>query len=74
MNEIFLEIRKKFEGETPCDDFSPIKNAVVYINRNYDKEITVTTLAQICLMSESYFRRMFKKYTGLSPSEYREST
>ena len=73
LNEIFLEIRKNFEGETPRDDFSPVKNAVMYINRNYDKEITITKLAQICLMSESYFRQMFKKYMGSSPLKYREN-
>ena len=43
-----------------------------YINKNYDKEISLDTLAGLCLMSKSYFRSQFKKYKGVSPLKYRE--
>ena len=72
MNEIFLEIKKEIDMEEEGDITSPVDEAVFYINKNYDREISLDTLAGLCLMSKSYFRSQFKKYKGVSPLRYRE--
>lgn len=47
--------------------------AIDYINRFYDREISVTELAGLCKLSVSHFRRIFKEKTGFTPLGYRES-
>lgn len=47
--------------------------AINYLNRYYDKEISVNELAELCKLSVSHFRRIFKEKTGLTPLGYRES-
>ncbi|MCQ2428310.1 MAG: AraC family transcriptional regulator [Clostridia bacterium] len=45
--------------------------AIRYIEKNLDKNISTETLAQMCFMSESYFRVCFRNYIGSSPVNYR---
>lgn len=71
MNEIFLDIRKALDGETK-EASSPVEPAVLYINRHYDKEISISLLAELCNMSPSYFRSKFREYRGIPPLKYRE--
>ncbi|MBR4059025.1 MAG: helix-turn-helix transcriptional regulator [Lachnospiraceae bacterium] len=47
-----------------------IHNVVQYIQDNYDKNITVTELAEMTGYSVSHFRRLFVKSYGVSPQEY----
>ena len=42
-----------------------------YLVENYDKNFELTHLANLSNVSEVYFRRLFKKLLGYSPSEYR---
>lgn len=59
-------------GNKPLDNQnSPIRAGIDYLHLRYFENPTITTLAKECLMSEEYFRRIFKKQTGLTPSEYR---
>ena len=39
--------------------------------REYFKNEKISYYAQLCGMSESNFRKLFKEYTGKSPIEYR---
>lgn len=73
LNEIFLDIRKTIGGDTPLSPPSPVAPAIEYINKNYNGDISPKSLAKLCLMSESYFRGQFRKYTGVSPLKYREN-
>ena len=42
-----------------------------YIDRNFsDLSLGITDLAQMCSISEVYFRRLFKERYGISPSQY----
>lgn len=72
LNEIFLEIRKAIKPDTATDTSSPLDDAVSYINKNYEKEISLKELASLCMMSESYFRSQFKREMGVSAIKYRE--
>lgn len=49
---------------------SPINAAVAYINNHINSDISVTTLARLCAMSESTFRRAFNEAVGCGPKKY----
>ena len=48
-----------------------LKPAIEFINLTYTKNLTVKEYAEKCNLSESYFRKIFKAYMGLSPIDYR---
>lgn len=47
-----------------------VKSAIDYIHGHYQRQITITELAQLCHMSGGHFCRMFKKYTLKTPVQY----
>lgn len=47
-----------------------IQNAAKYISEHTDEDITLHSLASMYAMSDSYFSRTFKQYTGLGISKY----
>ena len=48
-----------------------IKKAVDYIHHNFRSEqIEVSFLAEMCSVSETYFRKLFKKIYSVSPKQY----
>lgn len=55
---------------TNSETFNSIYKAIFYIEENYNKHLQVPDIAALCNLSESTFRRYFKKTTGLSPIEY----
>ena len=48
----------------------PIKEAIGYIQKNYEREIRIGELAGIANMSEGHFCRFFKKIVLKTPVEY----
>jgi AraC-like DNA-binding protein len=50
---------------------SRIAKAVEYIDYHYDRVLTVSELAAIANMSESYFYSRFRAEVGMSPIEYK---
>lgn len=55
---------------TEGESHSTVYDALFYINNNLDTAYGITELAKLCAMSESTFRREFKKETGMSPKSY----
>lgn len=49
----------------------PIRAGVDYLEKNWNENTPISYLAELCGMSESYFRRLFGRYAGMSPVEYR---
>lgn len=47
-----------------------LQRVVDYIHEHLDQDLTLATLAAIARMSPSYFSRLFKQSTGLSPHQY----
>ena len=48
-----------------------IQNGVEYLETHYDEDPSVAELAKMCHVSEEYFRRLFKRQTGVSPIAYK---
>lgn len=61
------------ENKENATEDNKLLPAINYINRFYDREISVTELAELCKLSVSHFRRIFKEKTGFTPLGYRES-
>ena len=49
-----------------------IYKAIVYLEDHYMSEINTEKLAEMCNMSVSTFRRIFKKYKEASPMQYKQ--
>lgn len=51
--------------------YKKLKNALRVISERYTENASVAYYAELCNMSESNFRRLFREYTGSSPIDYR---
>ena len=47
-----------------------IADALTFVNDHYQEEVKVCTLAQVCGMSETSFRKVFEEYVHMLPMEY----
>lgn len=47
-----------------------IQEAMHYIEKNYQKEISVEKLADVCKLNRSYFSKLFKEFTDCTPQEF----
>ncbi len=50
-----------------------IRKAISYLSEHIEESPTVAALAELCNISEVYFRKQFKTCMGVSPHEYRNS-
>ena len=51
--------------------FNTIAKGISILESDFKSEITMKEIAELCNVSESTFRRLFKEYMGKSPVEYR---
>ncbi len=51
-------------------DIGRIRTAISYIEKNYNRTITLAELASLCKLSERYFCTFFKTHTGKTPICY----
>ncbi len=51
-------------------EFEKIKPAMLYIEDNYYKDVTLSDLAKMCSVTPNYFCRCFKVITSETPIEY----
>lgn len=67
---VFAEIRTHFDDNSE-NASPPISAALTYIVKNYaDSSLSVERLAEMSHMSDTYFRRLFKRSLGVSPKRY----
>ena len=69
--EIFYYMRSE-NFNTP-KKYQKILPAITSINQNYTQNNKLSYYAELCNMSESNFRKLFKEYTGKSLIEYRNN-
>lgn len=51
-------------------EFAPIVKGIMYMESNIVHQKGITEIANMCHVSPYYFRKLFKKYSGVSPIEY----
>ena len=47
-----------------------IQEAVIYMEHNYQRELTVEEIADACKLNRSYFSKLFKSNVGCPPQEF----
>ena len=52
-------------------EFAAIYDGIHYIENDALQALSIAQIADMCHVSESYFRKTFKRYSGYSPTEYR---
>ncbi len=52
-------------------EFKTISKGIKYLEDHLSSDMSVLELAKMCCVSETFFRRLFKKYSGVSPIEYK---
>lgn len=55
---------------SPWQKKQEIAKIFEFIHSNYEQNISITDLAEMCHYNPSYFSRIFKKYAGIPFSEY----
>lgn len=63
-------LNKLSNAAHPADQGNAITPALNRINHHLNEDFDVPSLAAECAMSESTFRRMFRKQTGMTPIRY----
>lgn len=51
--------------------YSIISKGITYLESDIQQNLSISEIAAMCNVSECYFRRLFKEYSGVSPAEYR---
>lgn len=67
---IFAHICKKQRRSIAKNKFSYIRAGIELLENNSDKSIE--EIAQICGVSEGYFRKLFREYSGDNPIDFRQ--
>ena len=52
-------------------NFGCIYEGIKYLEEDLDQEKSVEEIAQMCNVSVNYFERLFKEYSGMTPTKYR---
>lgn len=66
--ELLSHFQKK---ELMSTEYSQIAPAIFYMENNINNPATISELARLCTMSETYFRATFKKCMGISPVKFK---
>lgn len=78
INKIISLLKKENIGSNTSIDVSsdknPILKAMKYINKNFNKNITLEAVAEYIHLNPQYFSRYFKSNTGLNFTEYVSKT
>jgi len=71
--KLLSEIYKMLKVTPVSSTHMEIEPAITYIEKNYNKQISIKTLAMLCHSSESGFFKNFKKATGVTPVSYKHN-
>lgn len=67
---LLLEKVRRMENKVTARNTLLVINALSYIQENYWNCIKVRELADLCGLSESYFRKIFSSFVDMNPIEY----
>lgn len=70
--KIITEICSHFHKQNIFSDkFEVISNGILYLEESEDIDLSVARIAKMCNVSEIYFRKLFKEYSGLTPIQFK---
>lgn len=52
-------------------EYKTILSGIRYLESDVTQELSIDEIARLCFVSSSYFERLFKKYSGMTPTKYR---
>ncbi len=67
LTDLSLEQRKE---HLAAGRYAQIASGVLYMEKHFTENIRILDLADLCHVSETSFRRLFRAYTGMPPLEY----
>ncbi len=65
-----ITILSRLEKRKSSKRYSIIEKGIICLEKTGSPVPRVSELAKLCNVSEIYFRKLFKEYSGVSPSEY----
>ena len=71
--QLLDDVYKKLKTSKNTAVPATIKPAIEYIEKNYNQDFSINTLAGLCNYSESGFFKLFKKTTGITPIAYKHN-
>jgi len=61
----------EFYHKDYCSKYNSIAAGIEYLEQDTDQKLSIGEIAKMCYVSEVYFRKMFKEFSGMSPIDYR---
>lgn len=58
-------------GNLHKEKFGVISEGINYLEHNEEQSLSIPEIATLCNVSEIYFRKLFKEYSGMSPIKFR---
>ncbi len=58
------------EKNNDIKNFSVIKKGIEYIENDTSLSLSVAEISKMCNVTQNYFCRLFKEYSGITPQEY----
>ena len=53
------------------EGFKTIEKGIEYLQKDKKQDLSIDEIARMCFVTPAYFRRLFREYSGMSPTEYR---
>jgi len=73
MYDILFKLSEYYRKDY-SNKYRSISNGITYLEQDDEQSLKISEIAAMCSMSEVYFRKLFKDYSGMSPVEYRITT
>jgi two-component system response regulator YesN len=70
LKSYLMEVIEKLREKSSKLEDTSMEKALIYIQKNYNKNISLGIVAKEVYLNESYLSRSFKKYKGMSFTEY----
>lgn len=70
LKSYLLDVIEKLREKSSKLEDTSMEKALIYIQKNYNKNISLGIVAKEVYLNESYLSRSFKKYKGMSFTEY----